>query len=472
MASDLHPNTKIDNTHPLRDRLWAVGAAIVLFVLIGWTIILSGNESGRGASDDLKFHWVAIQQFADELPSPDLSDYASATTPGYHLLLAPIAKLGVGHTGIQLIASIWTLGLLGVLAWVLAHRFGKAAAILILPMLVSMYVLFPGVWLLPDNAGWLGVLLIVLLSLRQHPTWKTHTIAGVLLIVLIWMRQIHIWAGGIIWLSAWLGSVDQTPSIRRLFSSPIDRTGRTLIAIGCTIPAFTMLVWFMMLWGGLVPPTFQGMHQGPNLATPGFILTQLAILSLFFTPMLWPRLKETWAYHGKWIIAAALVGLILGVVPENSYSYEAGRYGGWWQLVAKLPTIADRSPIIMLGSMAGAVVFVVWLHLADLRDRWMWVGIMVAFTLAQSANHASWQRYHEPMLLIMILLIIARSSLIAQYTRQVLAGCVVLSLVLGLLTAASILNAKPIDVDQSLDELQTFDQIEPEMATMTGSGRS
>ncbi len=471
MSSDLQLSNTSPNTHSLSNRIWAVAVAIILFLLVAWTIILSGNESGRGASDDLKFHWVTIQQFADELPNPDLSDYHSATTPGYHLLLAPIANLGVGHTGIQLIASIWTLVLIGVLTWVLASRFGKSAVVLMLPMITSMYILFPGIWLLPDNAGWFGVLLILLLSLREHPTWKTHAISGLLLIALIWMRQIHIWAAGIVWISAWLGSCDQTPSLRRLFSSPIDRIGRTFIAIACTIPAFTMLIWFMILWGGLVPPTFQGMHQGPNLATPGFILTQLAIMSVFFVPMLLPRLKETWAYQGKWIIAAALVGLILGIVPENSYSYEAGRYGGWWQLVAKLPTIADRSPIIMLGSIAGAIALVVWLHLAELRDRWIWVGMMVAFTLAQSANHASWQRYHEPMLLIMILLIIARSTLLAQYTRRVFAGCVALSLMLGLLTAASIINAKPVDVDQPLDELQTLDQIEPEFPSMTSSGR-
>ncbi len=417
---------------------------VCVLVMVSWGVMLSGNLSGRGASDDLLYHWPAIEQFASELPSPDLSDYPSATTPGYHLLLAPLVKMGIGHTGIQLIASVWTLGLFALLGWVIAARFGKGAIILMLPMLASMYVLYPGIWLLPDNAGWLGVLAILLLALGPNPTWKTWALSGLILFGLVWIRQVHIWVAGVIWLGAWLGSSDQTPAPARLFSAIFERTGRTFIALACTIPAFTALVWFMLMWGGLVPPTFHENHQGPNPATPGFILTQLAILSVFFAPMLWPMLKEAWKHQWAWIIFAAIVGGALGIIPESSYSYDAGRYSGWWNLIDKFPTVANRSPIIMLGSIAGSIALVVWITLTNRRDGWIWIGTLVAFTLAQSANHASWQRYHEPMLLMMIVLILARSSAIGQYTRRVLFGSILLALMLGALTVSSMWSAKPV----------------------------
>lgn len=436
--------TSLTPNHSTKDRAWGVAIVLALFIAISWSVILSGNLSGRGASDDLRFHWLVIEQFAQQLPNPDISDYASATTPGYHLILSPLVEMGIGHTGVQLFASLWTAGLLGLMAWVVSARFGIASAVLVLPMIASMYVLFPGIWLLPDNAGWLGVLAILLLALRPNPGWKNWVLSGLILLVLVWMRQIHIWIAGVVWVSAWVGSIEQAPCLTKLFSSVIDRSGRTCIAIACTIPAFTALIWFLLLWGGLVPPTFQDKHQGANLATPGFILMQLAILSVFFSPMLWPGLKEVWKHHWRWVILAAAVGCVLGMVPESSYSESAGRYSGWWNLINKLPVVADRSPIFVLGSIAGAVVLVVWMSLASRRDVWIWMGLMVAFVLAQSANHASWQRYHEPMLLMMMVLIIARSSVIAQYTRRIMLGALVLALVLGVLTAGLMLNASSV----------------------------
>ncbi|MDF1809618.1 MAG: hypothetical protein P1U42_07980 [Phycisphaerales bacterium] len=432
----------------ISDRIWSVLIVLGLVTVMSWGLILTSNLSGRGAADDLNYHWLAIQQFSQQLPSPDLSDYPSATTPGYHLLLSPFVKVGFGHMGIQLIASAWTLAMFGFLTWVLANRFGKVSTILMLPMITSMYVFYPGVWLLPDNAGWFGVLLILMLSLKEHATWKTWALSSVILFALVWIRQIHIWIAGVIWFSAWLGTIEEAPSPSKLFSNVINRSGRTVIAVGLTIPAASAIVWFVATWGGLVPPTFQGLHQGPNLATPGFILTQLAILSVFFVPMLWESIKDTWKHQWSWVLVAALIGMALGIVPESSYSYDAGRYSGWWNLINKLPVIAQRSPVYVLGSISGSVLLVVWFNLVNRRDAWIWIGAFIAFVLAQSANHASWQRYHEPMLLIMFLLILARSNRVKRpelSMRWLVIGSCALAGMLAVLTTGSLLNANPVE---------------------------
>ncbi|MFG0246915.1 MAG: hypothetical protein ACF8MF_12780 [Phycisphaerales bacterium JB052] len=432
-------------SEPAKARLIALVITLVITMGVCWGVIFSGNLAGRGASDDLLYHWVAINQFAQEWPTPDLGDYASATTPGYHLVLAPLVRSGLGHMGTQLVASIWTLALFALLSWMISRRWGLASAVLMLPLTASMYFVYPGIWLLPDNAGWLLVLGILLLALQSRSSWGVWALSGVLLVALVWARQVHIWAAGIVWLTAWLGNESETHTdLRSLFRDPVRRIGRTLTAQGLTIPAFVTLVWFLGTWGGLVPPSFQDRHQGPNLATPGFMLTQLAILSVFFAPVLLTQLRSLWAHHWRLVLLAIFVGLVLGVVPHSSYSIEDGRYSGWWNLLGKFPTLADRSPIFMLGSIAGAVSLTLWLSLAPKRDVWIWLGVLVAFTLAQTANHASWQRYHEPMLLMMIVLIFARSVVLDHLRVRVLLGSLVLSMVLGAITISSIMGAKPI----------------------------
>ncbi len=425
-------------------RVWSACLIIAIALTLCWGVILSGNMQGRGAVDDLWYHWQAIQGFAHELPNPDLSDYASATTPGYHLLLAPLVAAGMGHTGVQLVASLWTLALFGLMAWVVSGRFGLGAIPLMLPMVASVYVLYQGIWLLPDNSGWLGVLLILMLQLRKRPGPWVWVLSGVLLVGLVWLRQIHIWIAAVIWLSAWIGAEGDTPQPRRFFTPLVPRLGRTAIALACTVPAFTTLAWFVLLWGGLVPPTFHNQHEGPNPATPGFILTQLAILSVFFFPLLYPRLKTMWRTHRGWIMLGAMLGLMLGLAPDSMPSIDSGRYSGWWRFIGMAPGVLGRSPIFVIGSLTGGVCAALWIGLADRRDAWIWTGLLVAFIAAQSANHASWQRYHEPMLLIVLLLIMARSTMGAAQTRSAILGSILLALVLGSITVTAMLNAETV----------------------------
>jgi hypothetical protein len=443
-SSTTHPTQASTPDQPVFHRFQALMLTLALTLLCTLPLILSGNANGRAAADDYNYHWIAIQKFAIEWPSPDVSDYQSATTPGYHLLLAPLVHAGLGHMGTQLVALIWTLALFGLLCWYASRTLGRAAALVCLPLIVSMYTLFPGVWLLPDNAGWFFVLSMLLISLRASTGWHCWLASGVLLTALVFMRQIHIWIAATVWLAAWLGSDTPGPAtLRAFFQDGLARTGRAFIAIACTIPAFGLLVWFLLMWGGLVPPMFQGQHQGPNPATPGFILLQLAILSVFFLPILLPRLKALWAHQWRWVLLSLGIGVLLALLPASSYSVEGGRFGGWWNLVRIAGSIADRSPVYVIGAIAGAAVLPIWLSLVPRRDAWVWVGTMIAFTLAQSANLESWQRYHEPMLLIMIALILTRSELFRTSRVRVMIGTLGLSGMLAVLTVSSLIQAKP-----------------------------
>ena len=440
-------------TAPILHRVQSVLIIQVLTLCATLPLIFSGYSNGRAAADDYNYHWVAIQKFAIEWPSPDISDYHSATTPGYHLILAPFVRAGLGHTGTQLLALTWTLAFFGLLCWVVSRSMGRIAALICLPMVVSMYTIYPGVWLLPDNAGWFIVFAILILALRDRTGWWTWLASGVLLAVLVALRQIHIWAAGVVWLSAWIGSGQGVPtSLRSCFDDIVSRAGRTLISISCTIPAFALLGWFLLLWGGLVPPMFQENHQGPNPATPGFILMQLGFLSVFFFPILRARLPRVWAHHWRWVLLSIFIGILCAIGPASSYSIEDGRYSGWWNFVILIPSVAARSPVFIIGAIAGSLALPLWLSLVHRRDMWIWVGILIAFTLAQSANHASWQRYHEPMLLMMIILMIARSNLLEKMRVRVLIGTTLLCTMLLTLTVYSLVTADPyIPIENPLE---------------------
>src|SRR4051794_39707330 len=63
--------------------------AAVLLALILW-----GHDDHRASYDQNVYHLPTIRQFASELPRPDFSNYLSATTPGYHLILAILSRAG------------------------------------------------------------------------------------------------------------------------------------------------------------------------------------------------------------------------------------------------------------------------------------------------------------------------------------------------------------------------------------------
>src|SRR5690606_36064828 len=69
-----------------------------VFTLLWCGLILLGVTETRARADEQNYHLPAVLHFAEQLPLPDLSDYPSATTPGYHLLLSLAAK-GAGFAG-------------------------------------------------------------------------------------------------------------------------------------------------------------------------------------------------------------------------------------------------------------------------------------------------------------------------------------------------------------------------------------
>jgi hypothetical protein len=396
-----------DSGQRSRSILLAAGASSLLALLAPLALILAGHNAGRAAWDSTVYHEPFIRQLARSFPAFDLSDPLTATTPGYHLLLALIAHLGADQTAVlRIVSALIGAALSGVLAGWIARRTPPIDAILLtLPLAFCIYTVSSSAWLLPDNLAWIGVMLVLFCCLCPSPAWRPLIVAAALLAALVFTRQIHIWAAAPIWLAAWMGAQGHQP---RLFDRIPLRAGRAGIALLLTLPAFAIVAWFVSLWNGPTPPRFQNDITGINPATPAFILLQISILMLGFGPWLLPPTLRTLRDHPKTLLAAAMIGAALAIGPTTTLDQDAGRYSGWWVLAGKAPVLFGRTSTASLAlAPLGAVLLAGALREAPHRARWILLGALVAFAAAQSSTINSWQRYHEPFLIILLAMLAA-----------------------------------------------------------------
>lgn len=387
---------------------WPVLGVVGAFLAAALPMILGGSERGRGAFDQVHYHEPAVLRFAEQLPTPDVTDYLSATTPAYHLVLAAPARLVSDDPRLlRLVGAVFTVALLALLTRWLTPRVGPRTAFamgLCLP--ASLYVFSAGAFVLPDNMAWTGVLGVLLIALRPRFDRVTLLGGGAVLLILVLTRQNHLWAAGPLLAGAWLGASFRPRSgpieeIRSLFDGPSERLRRTGLMALCLLPAFAAVAAFAAVWGGLTVPIYHDYMQGVNPATPAFILAQIGVIGLFHAGY-WLRPGAALLRERRGVLAlAALAGLLLAAAPPTTYSVEAGRYSGLWNAVRAAPVLFGHSSVLLLAlAPFGAVVLAAWLAGVGPRARWVVLGALFGFTLAVSATLNAWQRYHEPMLLI------------------------------------------------------------------------
>lgn len=395
-------------------RWGTIAAALVaLYAVAAVPLILLMGVRGRPGDDQINFHEPAVRTFAAQLPTPDLHDYLSATTPGYHLALAPLVRFVTGDVRIlQLAGASFTVLLLVVLARAVATRTVSwvESAVVCLPFICSMYVFQAGVWLVPDNAGWLMVLLCLALALREPFTIRTVVLGGLALLGVVLFRQVHLWAAGVLWAAAWLApGIDNPGRLGQLFTRLPQRLRSLAPMLLASIPAFVVLAIFVRMWGGLTPPSFQGQYKGLNFAAFAFVLSLLGIGSAFFGGYLVDAAANSLRRHRLLLVLAAAGGAAIAIIPPTTYSQAAGRWTGIWSAAAKLPTIAGHtSPVMVVLSTIGAVTLALWCLSLRPRDRWIFLGALFGFAASQVFVAQLWQRYSEPFVLMLLALMAVR----------------------------------------------------------------
>lgn len=456
-----------------RDRLWVTLGVIAIFWVAAIPLILWSGSIGRAAFDQLNFHEPAVRIFAHDWPALDLKNYLSATTPGYHVLLALVARYVSGATiALQLAGSIFTAALLVVLAWIGSERASwRIALATTLAVGASSYVFFPGVWMLPDNAGWLGVVGVFALALRRRVDAITFVGAAVLLVAVVLMRQIHIWTAGLIVVAAVLkpSAGDEAGSRGSSFDTPGRTAGRVALAIVAAVPAVLVLAYFRGLWQGLTPPLFQYQYLNAgtglgklNLAAPALMLAMIGLYGPFFVAWWGQGLVEAW--RKRWgVVLAVLVGaMILLVVPPTTYSDDQslGRWDGLWALSRHLPNIARHtsSLILALGLVGTAALIGFGVRLPG-RDAAIFLAGLAGYSATQAVAFQLWQRYHEPIVLIVLAWMAWRARVGERRWRKMEGlGPALLVVALAGVTTATLLRAK---VDRKLPPEQLMSELFP-----------
>lgn len=426
----------------------------LLAAAVLWPSIALLPFAGRPADDQSRFHEHAVRVFAGQWPRFDLSDYASATTPGYHLALAALVRtLGpdTSRHALQFAGSLFTIALVAALAMLVwcelraarsaadhaasparGARADTARAIAAcLPALASAYVWASGVFLLPDNASWLGMLGVLSLALARVGGWVNSAqrvltwgaLSAAALLLLVFTRQNLIWTAGLLVGAAYLAPASWT-SMRRdggsrwprallmdgslgaLFVAVPRRLLASALALAACVPAVLMVAYFADLWHGLVPPRFQDQHAGANPATPALMLALLAIYSVFFGGFILEPLVRLWRERKWLVILAGVIGLLLAVIPETTYLFEP-RGSGLWNLVRAMESRGiviggHTSPLLVILTPIGAVAFCGWIAMVPTARRWLMLAAFVGFMAAQTANTNAWQRYIEPGWLMLL----------------------------------------------------------------------
>ncbi|MEN9640825.1 MAG: hypothetical protein RIR77_14 [Planctomycetota bacterium] len=421
------------------NRGWWRSAPCVLAVLFACAVlpvIMFGSDATSEASDEAAAHLPTVLQFAAQLPTPDLRDYPSATGPGYHLLMAVPARLGVGVHGLRIIASLAGLALL-LLVWRTAARAaGPAVALaLTLPLLVSTYVLSGSAWLTTDVLSVLIGTTMVAIAAWWMPTMRTFLTLAVLFVAALSVRQTNVFLAAPILAAGILGSpLGRSASDAEQWSGDEPRSwSRLAAAFLALVPAALLLLALVNMWGGLMPATFRSMHdKGLSPVAPAYGLALLGTWAAIALLPMAPEVLHTVRRHALAITLVASLAFLGAVVADSTWSVEQGRWGGaYWMIVKAFPAIGGRSIVIVAAAVVGAVLAaVLWIRAAEIRRGRQATIVLVsllALMVVQAGNSQVWQRYFDPAILVALAWLI---SLGINRTRPHSAGRAVLGALL------------------------------------------
>jgi len=379
----------------------AVCLTLVFALLVLPTIAMNLGGTSE-AADQRRFHLPTIRALAAELPRPDLVNLQTATSPGYHLVMAAVARGGLdSERQLRAVSSLFTLGLVLVAWGVAARRAGPWPGLLLVgPFVLSSYVLGGAMWLTTDNAALLFVLPAVAAGLvRTGP--RRLAAGGLAGAGAVWVRQIHAWTVIVpmvrLGMAVFGGDGGGDTRAWRTWS-----WSERLAVIGAIILPLAIVAMLVAMWGGLVPPSLSDYHdRGIRWAQPVLSLALLGGFGLFFVPVLVRRGDLA----ARWPIGVAVAAMLVAAIPPTSYDQDGGRWGGAiWELARRLPAPADRSLVLVLLAGAGAwVVTHAWRRLRAAghgADALVLVAVLAGWTAAHCLNAQTWQRYAEPLLLV------------------------------------------------------------------------
>ena len=380
--------------------LLAVPFLIGIAVLKGLTVEI---DTFHG-SDAAVYQLPTILQFRDGL---DFSDYPSAQTPLFHLVMAGWGKL-VGF-------ELWKLRLLNV-----AISYGAALALLrllrrttsladapafalSLAFALSPYFFGASFTLLTDN---LAILFALLALERVHAysrggSMAAFATAALLTSAAVLTRQSFLWVALVAGAFLLLGERRQPA---RLLA------GAALLAL-----ALAPLAALAIEWNGLVPPSADPASCGLCTDKPGVgrdsltlrtVGFTLGVLGVYGAVLLGPGALRARRAPGALIGAGAAVGVAVLLISPLEYKpigVEPGDAGYLWQLSKHLPTVLGSSLLFWAAVPVGAAAA------ALLARRAGWTSLatvyLVCFLAVALPVALVYQKYFDPFALLAVALL-------------------------------------------------------------------
>jgi hypothetical protein len=387
-------------------RVWIAGlAAGMVHLAAALVAILLGVVETSEWYDQRDYHLPVIRAFAEALPTPDLSDYNSATTPGYHLAMAVAMRVTGESLALWIVNACFGAVFVAIVATAVARMAGTLAGIaggLLLGC--SPYVLSSSVWLTTDNLASIALVAAFLIAMpiaagsTRYPM-RSGALAALAAAVAVVVRQILAYS------AAFPGAalVARAAAERRM--PRLSELGLAALAL---VPALALVAFFVLLWGGLVPPTFREYHGGgANPATPVYALAVFAVWGLpvfvgmpgYLRELISPRIL---------LLALCAAGAAC-LVPSNYVVHV--RFGGiLWTVASKLPAPADRSILLValaaIGAAAIGAYLRLWSRASSVSARAVGAYALLAFAgmvIAQTANTQCFERYLQPPVVVFAL---------------------------------------------------------------------
>jgi hypothetical protein len=380
--------------------------AALLIAFAGVAIVLGAHAGldnwARNDADDFHLHqvqWFRENGLALIYPS------TSATTPGFHWLLAGLAELTgapepLARTdALARIAPALLTGLVLALLYATMRSLGAGAgraALLIAPFFASSYVWASAVFPVTESLAQVGLAAMALALARPSPSAG---LFGAGALVATAARQTF-WPA-----TAALPFLLLLTDIRGAFR-PVTIARMALAAV----PATAFLAVFVMIWGGLSPPEFAH-HRAAGLINPTPLvhaIMMLGVFGLFFLRL--SDFADRTRVGIEIAACAALAGLIWLVLPLTPGGEADGRFFSVvWTLAEHSPQLAGR-PVTALGLIFGGffMIAVAWRRARTAGAIPGELLLYACIALAQAGQHLSWQRYVEPAALLFLAMSLAR----------------------------------------------------------------
>ncbi len=371
------------------------------------------------------YHLPTIDDMRKQWPTIDIVHYDAATAPGYHAFMSTIAIAAGGRTQ-NVDPLLWIVNLLVGLslittAFVISTRFvsHRASFFLTLPLASCSYVVASSTWLTTDNAALLFAALVLGGAASTTMTTGRTLRLGIYAALATSIRQSYAWLATPIVLAGVLAS-----PLRRFAPAPFHTQTETstrwnqltFASLAAAMPLLIVGI-FITLWGGLLPQStepWSGHHNlGPNLATPAFALSLIALFGVWYVPLVWAELCALVKKPSSGLLIAGIGFVAAVVVPTASTNssfvrgtaqWKMRNYGALWQAADAVPTIADRSLLFAILAPAGALMLLLLYRAARSASRGPQSLILLlslsGWLAAQTMNSMAWQRYFEPITLL------------------------------------------------------------------------